>query len=175
MSEAAFEETAATSGPRVVRFLCSRGLTPEDAADVLQETLLVAWRRIDDLPVTGTDRTAWLIGIARRTAANHHRARRSRDAATIRLIEQIRLEQTRSGSTEQETRVRSALDALRAPDREILQLSYWEDLNTEQLAIALGIRAGAARKRLQRAREALRAQLAGPDSSASVRFVTQRA
>lgn len=150
-----FESFAGHAGPRVVRFALARGASPDDAADIAQEALIVAWRRIADVPPDPSDATAWLIGVARRTMANRRRALQSRNSATERLAQQIKLED--AGTTGSDVDI--ALAALRAEDREILQLTYWEGLSTEQLALALDIRPATARKRLQRARDALRRRL----------------
>jgi RNA polymerase sigma-70 factor (ECF subfamily) len=45
---------------------------PEDAADVVAETFLVAWRRLDDVP-PGAQARLWLYGVARRQLANQRR------------------------------------------------------------------------------------------------------
>jgi RNA polymerase sigma-70 factor (ECF subfamily) len=53
---------------------------------------------------------------------------------------------------------RKLLEALRAlpfDDQVVLELHYWENLTTEQIAEVLGIAAGTARGRLQRARQRL--------------------
>ena len=54
--------------------------SPEDAADVVAETMLVAWRRIDEVPADGTARL-WLYGVARRVLANHRRGQVRRGPA----------------------------------------------------------------------------------------------
>ena len=36
-------------------FALRRSARPEDAADVVAETMLVAWRRIEDVPAGGAD------------------------------------------------------------------------------------------------------------------------
>ena len=63
----------------ILAYAARRTAGNADAADVLAETFLVAWRRLDDVP---TDEAArpWLYGVARRVLANHHRGvtRRSR-------------------------------------------------------------------------------------------------
>ena len=41
--------------------------------DVVSESFLVAWRRLDDLPTRRDDARAWLFGIARRVILNTHR------------------------------------------------------------------------------------------------------
>lgn len=57
---AAYDDTYAD----VLRFAQRRG-DPAHADDVVAETFLVAWRRLDDLPRRPDDVRAWLFGIAR--------------------------------------------------------------------------------------------------------------
>ena len=49
-----------------------RTARPEDAADVVADTFLVAWRRQRDVP-PGEQARLWLYGVARRTLANQRR------------------------------------------------------------------------------------------------------
>ena len=57
----------------------------EDAGDVVAETFLVAWRRMDKVPA-GDEARLWLYGVARRQLANQRRGelRRSRLADRLR-------------------------------------------------------------------------------------------
>ena len=59
--------------------------------------------------------------------------------------------------------VTAALARLREPDREALRLWAWEGLEARDLAVVLGISAGAAASRLSRARAALRDELSRQD------------
>lgn len=59
-------------------------------------------------------------------------------------------------SAEQAARLRAALERLPAPDREILRLSFFEDLQSQELATRLGQPAARIRKRKERALERLR-------------------
>ena len=45
---------------------------PEDAADVVADTFLVAWRRRSSVPA-GDEGRLWLYGVARHVLANHRR------------------------------------------------------------------------------------------------------
>src|SRR3954447_11307673 len=63
----------------------------EDAADVVAETFLVAWRRLDEVPIDATARL-WLFAVARRVVANQHRAERRRSRLAERLGESLRTE-----------------------------------------------------------------------------------
>ena len=48
-----------------------RRCAPDDAAEVLNDTLLTIWRRLDDVPADR--RLPWTYGVARRCLANHRR------------------------------------------------------------------------------------------------------
>ncbi len=59
--------------PAIHQYAARRTGSPEDAADVISETFLTAWRRIGDVP-EGEDALLWLYGVARRVLANQQRA-----------------------------------------------------------------------------------------------------
>jgi RNA polymerase sigma factor (sigma-70 family) len=64
-------------GRDVMAYALRRAAEPQDAADVVAETFLVAWRRLHDVPA-GLDARLWLFGVARRILANHQRGERRR-------------------------------------------------------------------------------------------------
>lgn len=68
-----FEQLYRETYPALLGHLLRRVSGPTAAADVLAETYLVAWRRIQDVPVGG-DARPWLFGVARRALANHERS-----------------------------------------------------------------------------------------------------
>lgn len=59
----------------LLAYAVRRVADPADAADVVAETFLVAWRRLDDVPA-GEAARPWLYGVARRVLANHYRGER---------------------------------------------------------------------------------------------------
>ncbi len=154
-----FEHVTRTLGPRVLGYLARRTAQPADAADLLAEVLLVAWRRIDDLPAEEEQAFAWLLGIARRVAGNHRRGKRRRNALADRLRTALQQHTTSATDTAEARLVADALAHLKAGDRELIMLIAWEGLSPSEAAQALGISPVAARKRLQRARERLRPML----------------
>jgi RNA polymerase sigma-70 factor, ECF subfamily len=131
----------------------------EDAADVVAETFLVAWRRLEDIPQGDAERP-WLYGVAKRVLANHARGARRRD----RLAERLRFELPAAVLEPFEAPPRGTLsDAFRAlpdRDREILTLAAWERLDSAGAAAVVGCSPTAARIRLHRARRRLAAELA---------------
>ncbi len=74
---------AAYHGP-VLGYVLRRTGNPDDAADVIADTFLTAWRRLEDMPPEPAARL-WLYGVARRVLANHHRGQRRRSALAGRL------------------------------------------------------------------------------------------
>src|SRR5687767_10364110 len=71
----------------VLGYALRRTNRPEDAADVVSETFLVAWRRLDHVPA-GDASLPWLYGTARRVLANQRRG----DLRRRRLGERLRRE-----------------------------------------------------------------------------------
>jgi len=133
---------------------------PADAADVVAETFVVAWRRIDDVP-SGDGARPWLFGVARRVVGNHRRGQLRRSQLADRLRERMGdlVVADISGAADDTEVVRLAMANLDGDDREILRLNSWEGLTPAEIAIALQVPAGTARSRLHRARGRLRAEL----------------
>ena len=140
-----------------------RRANPTDAADVVAETMLVAWRRIADVPCPPATRP-WLFGVARRVLANQRRGAVRRVALSERLALDLEaMSSTREPdpavASVQNDKLRRALDALSPDDRELIRLSAWEGLSPTEIAIAFDIPPVTARTRLHRARHRLRTNL----------------
>jgi RNA polymerase sigma factor (sigma-70 family) len=140
---------------RILGYALRRCPDPEDAADVVSETFLTAWRRLDAVPPE--EARLWLYGTARRVLANQRRGRRRRRQLGERLRED--LGQAASPAPEREGRlgdVACAFACLSDGDREILALAAWEDLGAAELGRVIGCSENAARIRLHRARRSRR-------------------
>jgi RNA polymerase sigma-70 factor (ECF subfamily) len=163
-AERRLEELASAHGPRVLAYLTRRTDPPADAADVLQEVLTTAWRKIHQAPDDPDHAIAWLLAIARRASANHRRAASRRHAATQRLRAELTAYPPTTQPTDADAArhddVRTALATLGDGDRELLELTYWDGLTGEQVATVVGASPTATRKRIQRARDRLAAALA---------------
>jgi RNA polymerase sigma factor (sigma-70 family) len=130
---------------------------PADAADVLAETFLVAWRRLDEVP-SGANAKPWLLAVARRVLSNQRRGARRRLRLADRLARELAAYRP-PVPTESDMLVRRALEGLSEADREVLLLSVWEGLTPAEIGAVVGIRAVSVRSRLHRARRRLRSQL----------------
>lgn len=129
-------------------------LNDDDVQDLLEEVLVVAWRRLDVLP-SGHE-LPWLIGVARNVLNNGRRRydARSRLHARLPLLND---EASAEDHVVAQLQMERAWSKLNHQDREILLLSLWDGLGIEELAIALSISPNAAAVRLSRAMSRLRA------------------
>ncbi|MCP2266909.1 RNA polymerase sigma factor [Promicromonospora thailandica] len=161
--EARFTALFESTHRALLAYAVRRVAEPEDAADVVAESFLVAWRRIDDVPA-GADARPWMFGVARRVLANARRGDRRR----LALADRLRAELAVAVETppEPDRDVERALARLSDDDQELLRLVAWEELGREEIAVALGVSRTAVRVRLHRARRRLAealAALAVPD------------
>lgn len=143
-----------------------RRSTSTDAADVVAETFLVAWRRRDDIPDEPMT-LPWLYGIARRVLANQRRAHQRRSRLHERLSGQandFEMPTLHVENLESCERVGAALRKLSDADAEVLRLTAWEGLGPAEVAAVLDVEPDAIRQRLHRARKRLRRHL-GIDTS----------
>lgn len=137
-------------GP-ILGYVLRRTDSPDDAADVIAETFLTAWRRLDAVP-PDDDARLWLYGVARRLLANHHRGQRRQSLLTDRLRGQLAVTYEPPEFTGDLAVIAAAFRALPEPDRELLALVAWEGLDHGQIAAVLGCSRNAVRIRLHRAR-----------------------
>jgi RNA polymerase sigma factor (sigma-70 family) len=167
-----FEEVyAANCGP-ILGYVLRRTDNPDDAADVIAETFLTVWRRLDAVP-PGDQARLWLYGVARRVLANQRRGERRRTGLNDRLRAQLAVGYRPPEYTGELAEIAVAFRSLPEPDRELLALVGWEGLDHGQVAAVLGCSRNAARIRLHRARrrfaDALaRSQAAPPPASVHV-------
>jgi len=84
-----FDELYHENYAAVARY-ARRRADPDTTSDVVAETFLIAWRRLDFVPVGPADAQPWLYGVARRVLATIERsggwrtASRSGSASTAR-------------------------------------------------------------------------------------------
>jgi RNA polymerase sigma factor (sigma-70 family) len=153
-----FDQVYAVHHAAILGYALRRTSNADDAADVIAETFLIAWRRIDDIPA-GESARPWLYGVARRVLANQRRGEQRRSALGDRLRSELAAERFRREPPPGLDEVAAAHRSLGDTDREILTLAAWEGLDARQIAVVLGCSSNAARIRLHRARRRLAAAL----------------
>lgn len=154
-------EALGAASPDLLAYL-QRRVGFDDAPDLLGETMVVAWRRVSDLPVEPEQARMWLFGIARGTLLNHARGERRRWALADRIRGHVGADAA-APAADEGAEVRDALARLDPDLAELLRLVHWERLSLAEAAELLGIPASTARGRYARAKEELRAVFATED------------
>jgi RNA polymerase sigma-70 factor, ECF subfamily len=150
-ARAEFESTALVHAQSLLRFAMRMVRDGHRAEDLVQETLLSAWRHFHQFE-RGTNCRAWLFRILI-NARNREFNKRSALAEVISIDDvQVRAPETISASVE----IHSALDKLPGEHREILMLGVVEGFSIKELAMILALPAGTVMSRLSRARARLR-------------------
>ncbi|GGQ04874.1 RNA polymerase sigma factor [Streptosporangium pseudovulgare] len=130
---------------------------PGRAEDVVQETLLRAWRHPDAL--SGRPIRAWLFTVARNLVVDQHRARKARppetgDEALAVLPADDELERAVESWA-----VAEAVATLRPEHREVLAEVYYRGKSVKEAAETLGVPAGTVKSRTYYALRALKLAL----------------
>ncbi len=132
-----------------------RRVDEQTADEVVADTLLVAWRRRDEVP-EGFER-AWLFGVARNTiltaARSARRLTRLRDKMRSTILPPWAA--CASEISDRASALLPALQSLRETDREILMLVAWEEMSHAEIGEAMGISPNAVAIRVHRARKRL--------------------
>jgi RNA polymerase sigma-70 factor (ECF subfamily) len=126
--------------------------------DVVADTFLTAWRRYPEL---SGEPLPWLLGIARRTAANQRRGGARREALRERLRGEQHTSDEPPGLGDDDPQLEAALATLSERDREALTLVAWDGLEHRVAASVMGCSTGAFTVRVHRARRKLERSLAG--------------
>jgi RNA polymerase sigma-70 factor (ECF subfamily) len=147
-----FEEIWSAHRLQILAY-CLRRAAPAHAEAACNEVFLVAWRRIDEIPLPPKT-VPYLYGIAGKVLSNHRRAfhRRSRldeklsNLGVAPMTDPVDLVVQ---STEDQ-RVAAAVRNLTPKDREIVMLYAWEDLSREEIAEITGMTTDAIGQRIHR-------------------------
>lgn len=161
-SEHDFMELHTQHFTRVYRYIAYRINDLPRAEELAADVFRIAWEKHPGEPPG----IGWLLATARRVLSNEYKGRRRRLELIDRLKDQARIQAPGSGD-DQQAAVAEVLLQLKDRDREVLMLSYWDDLTTAELAQTLGCSPSAAAVRLHRARRAFA-------SAAPAQLMTER-
>ncbi|MFI6395521.1 RNA polymerase sigma factor [Nonomuraea sp. NPDC050540] len=141
------------------------------AEEVVSETFLVAWRRLDSLPDHAP--LPWLLRVARNILRDNFRraARRESLEAELRTWMEEAATDVGEHATERVAVLR-ALAGLSEADKEILTLTTWHGLSTTEAAEVLGCTKAAFFVRLHRARRRLQSAIEATGTTPSRKPVT---
>jgi RNA polymerase sigma-70 factor (ECF subfamily) len=154
---AEFLELYSHNYPRLQFYLMTLFPFPDDAADVLQETSLVLWKKFDTY-TTGTNFFAWACKIARLQALNH---RKQRGKAALmfndQLLETLAVEaaEDRFAPVNSLRHLRQCLERLSERDQQLIRKRYEPGMSVARLAENIGRTANSLSKSLGRIRRSL--------------------
>ncbi len=163
-AERAFAEHVVPQVDVLYRVALSLTGQPADAEDLVQDTLIRAYRAIERFD--GRYPRAWLLTILRNAHVNRNRRRRPsllRDAESGEALDRLAPHAPASEDVvigdEFEAVVADALAALPDKHRAVIALVDIDGLSYQEAADALGIPRGTVMSRLHRARARIRARL----------------
>ncbi len=136
-----------------------RRVAPDSVDDLVAETFLVCWRKLDQVP---RDPLPWLYAVARKTLANQYRTDARQPPPPDR-----REPEAAFPPIEGDRVLARAFARLSEPDREVLRLVAWEHLSLRDAARVLGCSHVACRVRFHRARRRLASYLEQLEDSAA--------
>jgi len=146
------------------------GSAPEQAEDLVQETMLSVWRKADSFDPTRAGAATWIFTIARnqRIDAARRVPRRTLDAEDPSLAPQAPAAPDAVLDTVQrEDRLRAALKILPPEQADVIRLSFFEDRPHADIERVLGVPLGTVKSRLRLAMARLRAHLGDDGASQS--------
>ncbi|HEV8193751.1 MAG TPA: RNA polymerase sigma factor [Ktedonobacterales bacterium] len=175
-----FEERIAAARPRLTRITRALGIPADVADDLVQDTLLAAWRQLDQLRAY-KNFDAWLDAICRNNCRMFLRTYGTPTTGKGPIVLSLDAALHDGDTTEVDPPDAQALDPieeldrqdlsqlldhalgqLSTPARQVLELRYLQELPEDEAATRIGVSVGALEARLHRARRQLRGVLSGP-------------
>lgn len=156
---AAFAQLFDSYAPRVKSFMMRKGANPDQAEDLVQETMITVWSKAG---LYASDRggvSTWIFTIARNLRIDRLRREKSNmftdlddyDAESLDVAQDDAM-----GRNQEDAQVARALAQIPAEQRELLILSYVEDLPQSEIAIRLQIPLGTVKSRMRLAYNRMR-------------------
>lgn len=132
----------------------------QHAEDIVQETMVRAWREAGRLDLSGPSLMPWLSAVARRIVIDEHRRKRSRPAESGEHAPLDRPVDDSAADTVLRVAVADALRQLTSSHRQAISETILRDQTATQAAVALGIPVGTVKSRVHYALRVLEVVLA---------------
>lgn len=153
-----FAQTVGDTHHEIRAYIARMGVLRADVDDIAQEVFIDYFKSLKRKPAQ-TEDIAWLKGIARNKCLSYFRKNKRNPASTPLDENVLHLSLATNDSDEKEflrAALSACLDQLTPRARRLVTAKYMERKSGEELARTEGVKAGAARIALLRAREALR-------------------
>lgn len=151
-------------GPRLKGWLWRTGSSIEEAEEIAQDAFVNLWRKAAQFDASRANVGSWLFTIARNLRIDRRRAIHDTwttlDDMEARDVADSGASQEDSVSRRQhDERVRDAMSRLTDDQRELVKLSFYEDMSHARIAAELKLPLGTVKTRLRRAATLLRGLL----------------
>ena len=162
LDRAAFAQLFDAYAPRIKSFMMRKGVPAEQAEDLVQDTMIAVWTKAGLFDPARGSATTWIFTIARNL-----RIDRIRRSSTMHLVELGDYDEPSGepGSDDilnrrQEDRLTAAaLKQIPEDQKQVLLLSYVEDIPQSEIALRLALPLGTVKSRMRLAYRRLRSIL----------------
>ena len=132
----------------------------QHAEDIVQETMVRAWREASRLDLSGPSLMPWLTAVARRIVIDEHRRRRARPAESGEDTAPDLPVDDNTADTVLRVAVADAMLQLTSSHRQVINETILRDRTATQAAVTLGIPVGTVKSRVHYALRVLEVVLA---------------
>jgi len=155
-----FRAVYADHAQTILKYCLRRTNTSEQAADIVSETFLITWKKIDVVP-EGKEAAYWLYSVARRVLANSYRKQANQEKLGNSLKEYLSTNEPKnfSDASVDKLVVDDALMKLDDAERELITLANWEGLKSREIGKILHNPAVTVRNKLTKIRKKLKIEL----------------
>jgi RNA polymerase sigma-70 factor, ECF subfamily len=149
---AAFASLFDHFAPRIKSFMMRKGATPEQAEDLVQETMISVWSKAGLYVAERGSVTTWIFTIARNLRIDRLRREKSALFSDIEDFDapsdDVSAEDA-LGRFQEDGFVAKALQEIPEEQRQLLILSYVEDVPQSEIAVRLQIPLGTVKSRMR--------------------------
>lgn len=155
---AAFESLYLEIHPRLFRFICRMVPNPDSAEDLVNETMLVVWENPDGYDFS-CKLSTWIFGIAYHKALKAS-AKSGRMGSHVSVDDFAEVLPDRKPSDtrtlELDNWLSAALETLSPEQRAVIELTYYNELPYQEIALILGCPENTVKTRMFHARKKLK-------------------
>ncbi|UJQ94328.1 sigma-70 family RNA polymerase sigma factor [Mariluticola halotolerans] len=149
-------------GPRVKSLMLKGGADHAQAEDIVQDVMMVVWRKVHLYAPDRGSVSAWIFTIARNARIDRLRRSASRpyqDIDDLELASEDSNGEDDAIANQRSRRVANAMEELPADQREIIDLAYIQDMSQSEIAAQLNVPLGTVKSRMRLAYAKLRDKL----------------
>jgi RNA polymerase sigma-70 factor, ECF subfamily len=148
----------AEHGPALLGYVTRITGDPQRAEDIVQETLLRAWRKAGSLDGAPSSLRSWLFSVAHNLAIDEHRARAARREGADPELADVAVAGQLDRALEA-SQITEALRSLSRDHREVIVETYFRGHSVAEAAAVLSVPPGTVKSRTYYGLRALRAAL----------------